>query len=577
VSRLPLPMQVKAVGTTQPVSLVLLSRLCELLGAMLFLPALPWWKPTLWFVLVASAGTWGFLRVRRPDFKTLSLRQRRGIYRRYLWQSSVAVGSACWLLYVPGNHSLHSLLGVYLVATAGIVAMWGVRDIERTALAVTLILGPTVLRFMVDGVMERRPMVFFLGACGVVMAAMIIYTAAVHAQRIGRESVRRRQAERASDAMADLSVAKSRFFAAVSHDLRQPVHAIGLYLEPLARALGPRPDAEALRALGGIRQSWRALDDLLSQVLDLTQADAGSMQARIAVVDLPPLIRGVVQQHGPMAEEAGVRVVALMREGAGRYVHADEIMLRRVLSNLLDNAIKFSTAGRCVAIAVRPGAQACRVQVRDAGPGIAADQQESVFHEFVQIDNQARNRQHGYGLGLAISRRFAELMLGSLALRSEPGRGTCFTLTLPCADAPPTLTPDESEQESPEAAQTEPGQLDAPPLPARDILLVEDDALVADAMRQLLGLWGQNVRHVETVADAWRLRGFGQLAICDVRLPDGGNGFDLALRLRALGKPVFLLSGETDPELRARAAAAGLPLLTKPLSATRMLALLRTL
>ena len=71
---------------------MLLSRLCELLGAMLFLPALPWWKPTLWFVLVASAGTWGFLRVRRPDFKTLSLRQRRGIYRRYLWQSSVAVG-----------------------------------------------------------------------------------------------------------------------------------------------------------------------------------------------------------------------------------------------------------------------------------------------------------------------------------------------------------------------------------------------------------------------------------------------------------------------------------------------------
>lgn len=569
-------MEAKVGGTTQPVLLMLLTRLGELLGALLFLPALPWWRPALWFMLVLGASTWGFVRVRRADFKTLPRQRRRRIYRSYIWLSSAAIGSACWLLYVPGDQRMHAMLGVYLVASAGLVAMWGVRDLQRTALAVTLILGPTVLRFMAEGLLERRPMMFFLGASGVVLVAMIVYTAAVHAQRIGRESVLRRQAERASDAMADLGVAKSRFFAAVSHDLRQPVHAIGLYLEPLARALGPHPDAEALRALGGIRQSWRALDDLLSQVLDLTQADAGSMQPRIAVVDLLPLIRDVVQQHGPMAEEAGVRVVALMREGAGRYVHADEIMLRRVLSNLLDNAIKFSPAGRCVAIAVRPGAQACRVQVRDAGPGIAADQHEDVFHEFVQIDNQARNRQHGYGLGLAISRRFAELMLGSLALRSAPGRGACFTLTLPCADAPPTLAP-EAEQEWPESAQTEPGQLDAPPLPARDILLVEDDALVADAMRQLLGIWGQNVRHVETVADAWRLRGFGQLAICDVRLPDGGNGFDLALRLSALGKPVFLLSGETDPELRARAAAAGLPLLTKPLSATRMLALLRTL
>jgi signal transduction histidine kinase len=569
-------MEAKVGGTTQPVLLMLLTRLGELLVALLFLSELPWWQPTLWFALVFGTNTLGFLWVRRPAFKTLPYRRRQRTFRGYVWLSAAAVGSSCWLLYVPGDPALHAIQRFHLVASAGLVAMWGVRDIPRTALAVALILGPTALRIMAEGVAERQLMVFFMGTVGIVLAGIIVYTAARHAQRIARESVLRRQAERATDAMADMSLAKSRFFAAASHDLRQPVHAIGLYLEPLARALGPRPDPLARQALDGIRQSWRALDDLLSQVLDMTQADASATLPHLEAITLAPLIRAVVQQHGPMAERAGVRVVALVHDEAGHHVCADDIMLRRVLSNLLDNAIKFSPAGRCVAIAVRPGAQACRVQVRDAGPGIAADQHEDVFHEFVQIDNQARNRQHGYGLGLAISRRFAELMLGSLALRSAPGRGACFTLTLPCADAPPTLAP-EAEQEWPESAQTEPGQLDAPPLPARDILLVEDDALVADAMRQLLGIWGQNVRHVETVADAWRLRGFGQLAICDVRLPDGGNGFDLALRLRALGKPVFLLSGETDPELRARAAAAGLPLLTKPLSATRMLALLRTL
>ncbi|MFO1182750.1 ATP-binding protein [Ottowia sp.] len=561
---------------TQPVLLMLLTRLGELLGALLFLAALPWWRPALWFALVLGASTWGFVRVRRPDFKALPRQQRRRIYRSYIWLSSAAIGSACWFLYAPGDQRLHAMLGLYLVASAGLVAMWGVRDIQRTALAVVLILGPTVLRFMVEGLFERRPMVFFLGASGVVLAAMIVYTAALHAQRIARESVLRRQAERAVDAMADLSLAKSRFFAAVSHDLRQPVHAIGLYLEPLARTLGPQPDPLVRHALHGIHESWRALDDLLSQVLDITRMDAGAMLARLEPIALAPLVRAVVQQHGAMAERVGVRVVALVRETAGCHVRADDIMLRRVLSNLLDNAIKFSPAGRCVAVAVRPGARDCRIQVRDAGPGIAADRHDDVFHEFVQLDNQARNRQRGYGLGLAISRRFAELMQGCLTLRSAPGQGTCFTLTLPGATAPPTLAP-EPEPEAPGSAPTEPGPLDAPPLPARDILLVEDDALVADAMCQLLGLWGQNVRHVETVAEAWRLRDFGQLAICDVRLPDGGNGFELALRLRALGKPVFLLSGEIDADLKARAAAADLPLLTKPLSAARMRALLRAL
>ena len=559
---------------TQPVLLMLLTRLGELLGALLFLPALPWWRPTLWFALVLGASTWGFMRVRRPDFKTLPRLQRRRIYRSYIWLSSAAIGSACWLLYAPGDQRLHAMLGLYLVASAGLVAMWGVRDIQRTALAVVLILGPTVLRFMVEGLFERRPMVFFLGASGVVLAAMIVYTAALHAQRIASESVLRRQAERATDAMADLSRAKSRFFAAVSHDLRQPVHAIGLYLEPLAHALGDPPDPVAQHALHGIRQSWRALDDLLSQVLDIARMDAGAMQARLEPVALSPLVRAVVQQHGATAERAGVRVVALGCDEPGRHVCADDIMLRRVLSNLLDNAIKFSPAGHCVVIAVRPGAHACRIQVRDAGPGIATEQHDDVFHEFVQLDNQARNRQRGHGLGLAISRRFADLMQGHLTLHSAPGRGTCFTLTLPRADAPRTPPP---APEPFEPVPTGPGPLDAPPLPARDILLVEDDALVADAMCQLLGLWGQNVRHVETAAAAWSQRDFGDLAICDVRLPGGGNGFDLALRLRALGKPVFLLSGETDADLKARAAAAGLPLIAKPLSAARMLALLRTL
>ena len=559
-------------GLTQPVPMVLMTRACELLGAVLFMLALPAWKPLLWFALVATTGTWAFVRVRQPAFKLLPVRQRRNRYRRYVWASAAAVGSAAWLLYVPGSHGLHALLAMYLASAAGLVALWGVRDVPRTALAVSLILGPTVLRFMLEGALDRRPMVFLFGACGPILILIIIYTTALYGRRVAEEAQLRAQAEQATDAMAVMSLAKSRFFAAVSHDLRQPVHAIGLYLEPLSQALGQRPDAGAQRALNGIRQSWQALDGLLSQVLDLTRMDSGALRACLAPVEADAVVSAVVVQHGATAERAGVRVRARLQPGTDRWVMADELMLRRVLSNLLDNAIKFSPPGSCVLIAVRPSANAWRIQVRDAGPGVPADQQECVFNEFVQLENQARDRQQGYGLGLAISRRFAHAMLGELSLRSAPGRGSCFTLTLPLAQAVPAEL-----QAAATAPHSAPMPLTAPALAARDILLVEDDPLVSDAMCTLLGSWGQRVRHADTAAQGWAWRAFGQVAICDVRLPGGADGVDLALRLRALGKRVVLISGETDARLRQQAAASALPLLIKPVSGAQLMTLLQTI
>ncbi len=556
-------------GLTQPLPLYLLTRACELLGALLFMLVLPAWQPLLWFALVAGTGTWAFVKVRQPGFKQRPPDQRRARYRRYVWQSAAAVGSAVWLLYVPGNHGMHALLGMYLASAAGLVAMWGVRDVPRTALAVILILWPTAVRLMTEGVLEQRPMVFLFGACGLVLIVIIVYTSALYARRVERELLLREQAERAADAVAETSLAKSRFFAAVSHDLRQPVHAIGLYLEPLMQALARLPgDADAHRAVGGIRQSWQALDGLLSQVLDLTRMDAGTLRASLEPVELEPVVRAIVMQHSAAAERAGVRVVAT-RARRRRMAMADELMLRRVLSNLLDNAIKFSPRGGCVLIAVRTGAGTWRIQVRDDGPGIPADQQGSVFEEFVQIDNHARNRQQGYGLGLAISRRFAHSMRGELTLNSMAGRGSCFTLVLPHAHTAPLPVGTDGRGLPCELLREAPLELSE-----RDILLVEDDPLVSDAMCHLLGGWGLNVRHAETAADAWRQRAFGQIAICDVRLPDGESGLELALRLRALGTQVLLLSGETDTALRVRAAETGLPLLIKPVSSTGLRAAL---
>lgn len=554
--------------TTQPLNLYLLTRACELFGALIFLPVLPTWRPWTWFVLVSLAGTWGTWRVTRPDFKQLPTERRRKIYRHYLWQSTAMVGSACYFLYVPGDLVMHSLLGIYLVAAAVIVAMWGVRDIQRTAVSVCLVLMPSTIRMCVEGVAHGRWTTFLLGITGVIFALMIVYTAKLYATRIATEHVMRLQAERASEAMANVIIAKSRFFASVSHDLRQPVHAIGLYLDPLIRSLGALPDPLIRRSLEGIQESWRCLDDLLSQVLDLTRLDAGSVLPTIEIVNLDNLVRSLILQHSAAAERAGVRLIALSKPD--HLVFADELMLKRVVSNLLDNAIKFSTCGQSVVLTSRSSGENWCLQVRDAGPGIPEHAKDAIFEEFVQIGNEGRDRQNGYGLGLAIARRFVTLMKGSIQVRSKLGHGCSMNIFLPKASIPEAALniasfPSEmSNGHLPmKAART-------PSIATHKLLLVEDDLLVADAMKQILSAWGQEVLHVSSAAEAMTQSEYGDIAICDIRLPEGESGLDLALKLRDTGKKVMLLTGETSNTIREQAEAYKLLLLKKPLSAEKL-------
>ncbi len=548
-------------------------RACEAVGALIFSTALPWWQPFTWFALVAGFGTWRWWTVTRPRFKALPTASRRQIYRQFVWTCMLMVGSAWYFLYAPGNLLIQVVLGIYLMASAALVALRVTGDFTRTVVAVCLVVLPTSLRFFIEG-LEGDRLLILLGLGGVLVALSMVQMSRVQERLLVQQYELRQRAERAATAVAAVGLDKSRFFAAVSHDLRQPVHAIGLYLDPLVKLAQRTHDEAARHAAEGIRQSWRALDELLSQVLDLTRMDSGVVAAELQVTEIAPLVRSLVMQHSAAAERAGVRIVALVP--AGRFALADDLMLRRVVSNLLDNAIKFSPPERPVVVALRAGAGQWRLQVRDAGPGIAEEEQEKIFEEFVQLDNEGRDRRQGLGLGLAISRRFTLLMGGSLSVRSAPGRGCCMTVFLPRADAP-ELAGEASHPALSQLPQTYPSPVAPPGLPAQDVLLVEDDDLVASAMCHLLQSWGQRVRHVQTAQEALEHADFGTLAICDVRLPHGGSGFDVALQLRARGKKVLLLSGETDSALREAALSHQLLLLTKPVSSDQMLLALRQL
>lgn len=547
-------------------------RACELLCALMFATALPWQRPALWFSIIAGMGVLRWWHVNRPAFRARPKAHRRRVYRVYMWVLMAFVGSACWVLYVPGNVPMLAVLMSYLLGNATLIAVRLTGDVVRTTIALCLAVLPTSLRLIAEG-LGGDTLLVLMGTGGLLMTVTMVFLSRAQELGVMRQVEQRRRAEAAADALAALGVAKSRFFAAVSHDLRQPVHAIGLYLGPLLQLADRAQDQAALRAIDGITQSWRALDDLLSQVLDLTRMDSGAVQAELGATELAPLVHSLLRQHSAVAEAAGIRMVCQVRPGA--YALADGLMLMRVLSNLVDNAIKFAPAGTTVLVVLRPGSGRWRLQVRDAGIGIAPEAQARVFEEFVQMHNEGRDRRQGLGLGLAIAQRLVMLMNGDIHVRSAPGRGTCMTVSLPRAEAPVASAVVPRMEGL--AAMPAPIRRATPALTVQRVLLVEDDPLVAGATRDQLVDWGLQVLHVETASAALDNAGFAELAICDVRLPHAASGLDLALTLRDAGRKVLLISGETHAALREEAQRHGLPLLIKPVSSTQLMSALQGL
>jgi signal transduction histidine kinase/BarA-like signal transduction histidine kinase len=556
-------------------------RACEALCAVMFSTVLPWQQTVAWFGAIAAIGAVRHRHVQRPSFRARPREQRKRVYRIYMWVLMSFVGSSCYFLYVPGNLPIQAVLMSYLLGNGTMVTVRLTGDAARTAIALFLAIFPTSIRFVIEGSQDNT-LLMLMGIGGMMMAVTMVFMSRAQDASVRFQYEQRRRAEAATNAVAAMGLTKSRFFAAVSHDLRQPVHAIGLYLDPLSRLSQKSHDIVAQRAVEGISQSWRALDDLLSQVLDLTRMDSGVVHADMQACELAPLVSKLVTQHSATAELAGVRIVALVKPGC--HAMADDLMLMRVLSNLLDNAIKFSPPGASVVVAVRSSGDKWLLQVRDAGVGIAADAQKKIFEEFVQIGNDSRDRRRGLGLGLAIARRFALLMEGDIEVRSALGRGCCMSVKLQkTAAQEPDRPPEEGLrylESMPGELMPQPQDMTAPVLPelaVREVLLVEDDSLVASATAQLLRSWGLQVLHVETAADALNEAGYGEVAICDARLPHNASGLDVALAMRELGKKVLLISGETNASLRAAAQQHQLALLTKPVSSTHLLAALQSL
>jgi signal transduction histidine kinase/CheY-like chemotaxis protein len=353
------------------------------------------------------------------------------------------------------------------------------------------------------------------------------------------------------------NVAKSRFLAAASHDLRQPVHALGMLLGAL-RGLDLTP--KAARLAEHMDSSISGLDGLFTALLDVSRLDAGVIESKPVVVALQPLLARIRRDLAGAAEAKGIALVMAPTRAS---VRSDPVLLERVLRNLIGNAVRYTDEGR-VLVTCRRCSGDISLEVWDTGRGIAAEQQEAIFEEFYQVAGKTSGGGAGLGLGLAIVRRLTGILNHPLSLRSAPGRGSVFRLLIPRIAAPQDVAADLADAMGP-----------ADPSSAL-ILAIDDDAVVRTAMGELLISWGHRVvAAADTKAALAMLKTSAtpDLIVCDYRLGRGETGLDAIDRLRAatgVRIPAILLTGETSPEKLRAALASGHPLLHKPLAPGRL-------
>lgn len=347
------------------------------------------------------------------------------------------------------------------------------------------------------------------------------------------------------------NLAKSKFFAAASHDLRQPMHAQGLFLEALARSgLSATQDA----ILSSVRASSEASAGMLNTLLDFSRIEAGVVEPQIRPFHLQPLLTRIENELAPQANTKGL--VYRSRETHAA-VESDPALVELILRNLVSNAIRYTGQGG-VLVACRARGNQVLLEVWDTGIGIEPLQQQEIFREFHQLGNPERDRNKGLGLGLAIVDGLARVLGHELSLVSTPGRGSVFRLTLPIARA--AVVSDDME-----TAHSHARVLDL------RVLVIDDDEAVRAGMAQLLRGWGCACVAVESIAEAQAAaRAYRpDMIISDYRLREQSTGAEAIAALRAeFGDdlPALLITGDTAPERLREARASGVPLLHKPVS-----------
>lgn len=529
-----------------------------LLAAMVATRVQHW---TVWLWLAAATCVFVLRWTLVGELLTSSRLSRQRKLRAALLLSAInGVVHGASVLFAPAlgdlERAVQSILLLGLCA-GSVATTAGYRPIFLAFVVPTLV--PLCLAWAIGtGSAEHRWIELWTAAL-ILLFGMLLLGLAKDAFRLFSESfqIRHQQADlnrqlrAALDDAMTANAAKTRFLASASHDLRQPMHTLTLFTAALSmRSLdeGSRNIAQHLHT------AVRFLGAQLDALLDVSKLDAGVVAVRPASFSLTDFLRRIEAEYRSVA---GAKRLTLCLECPPQArCNSDELLLGRIVRNLVDNAIKYTPTGG-VTLRVEAAGAAWLLKVVDTGVGIPEHEQQQVFEEFYQLDNPERDRSRGLGLGLSIVKRLAELLEVNIEMRSQPNEGTTFSIALPVGS---------QEQETLHLH----GDATGDSLAGIRILVLDDEEAVRKGMLTLLEAYGAQVQLAGSIAEAVdeARRERPDIVLADLRLRGTENGIAAVAELRRIhaGLPAVLISGDTAPDRLQDAAAAAIPLLHKPVS-----------
>ena len=513
------------------------------------------WLAAFGALTVARAPAW--LKYRKLPFGP-------GVSMR--WLRHAVIGSLAsgvlWgtgaLFLLPAGQPIYQLIFPVAVLFMATAAMFSYAPHNPTFLAYMV---PATVPAIV-GLALRGGTVQISFAIGLVNLAIVVLWSRVQFNRMFVETMRLRyenvdlvtQLTQQKETAEAANLAKSRFLAAASHDLRQPIHALNLYLGAFAQIQLPR---QASSMLTKVRQCAHIMDEMFRTLLDISKLDAGAVKTQTSTFALAPMLARVRLEFEPQARVKGLRL-SVVRSSA--YAKSDPVLVERILRNLVSNAIRYTDRGGVV-VGCRIRQGAVRVCVYDSGVGIEPAEQSLVFEEFYQVGNKERDRSRGLGLGLAIVERLAKLLDAPVTLVSRKGQGSLFAFDL--KPGVPMELPVLGTHRTGGRRRDLSGTL---------VAIVDDEELILDAAQTLLAQWNCSV--VAATSGHGALRKLADsprppdVLICDYRLREDEDGIGVVEAIRNEFNteiPALLITGDTDPSQIRRISASGLAVLHKPL------------
>lgn len=470
-------------------------------------------------------------------------------------------GAASYLLFVPNSFEMQMILAAFVSVTAVFVTM-SLSYMPAVKAFVALSMPPIAVMLLIQGTNSH----YATAAVVVVLIVSVPLVASKQTRSLKELIGLRMELAHEKESAEQANLAKSKFLAAASHDLRQPLHALSMFSGTLVMRARKKEDLEIAHNIIG---AVSALKMLLNALLDISKLDAGAVVPKQRDFLLTELLDRLRDEYAPQANSKGIQFTVTHCDIA---VHSDPALLETIIRNLLSNALRYTQHGS-VSLCCRYTEGGIVVEVADTGIGISEEHRREIFREFHQLHNPERDRTQGLGLGLAIVDRLTRLLGYKMDLQSEPGKGSTFMLTLPPAMS--AISPNAVTN----SIGTEHDSVESVPM---CIAVIDDEKMILQATKELLEGWGLEVVAADSADNAVKLidnaRRAPDAIIADLQLRENRNGLQAIDAIQSrVGKriPAIVMTGDITPERLKYLNDNGHHVWHKPVSPSRMRAFIR--